>query len=93
MKSHEPIRCPISNSILADRSVCVDGVTRETLTRYNLIEDTGIGRQVTGVRIGRQAGEVILQDNTIKANRPTFDERAESSPKNGNDDPSTDKAR
>jgi parallel beta-helix repeat protein len=55
----------------------VDGATEGTLIRNNVIEDTGAGRQQTGVRIGRQAGDVVLEGNQIKANRPTLDERRE----------------
>ncbi|MCA9264811.1 MAG: right-handed parallel beta-helix repeat-containing protein [Planctomycetales bacterium] len=54
----------------------VDGATHGTLIRNNVIEDTGAGRQQTGVRIGKQAGEVVLESNSIKANRRTLDERA-----------------
>ena len=57
----------------------VDGATQRTLIRNNVIEDTGVGRQKTGIRIGKQAGEVVLQDNTIKASRETLDEREEQS--------------
>jgi parallel beta-helix repeat protein len=55
----------------------VDGATEGTLIRNNVIEDTGAGRQLTGVRIGKQAGDVVLEDNTIKASRQTLDERKE----------------
>ncbi len=55
----------------------VDGATQGTLIRNNLIEDTGAGRQLTGIRIGKQAGEVVLEGNNIKANRPMLDERGE----------------
>ncbi len=54
----------------------VDGATQGTIIRHNLIEDTGSGRQKTGIRIGRQAGDVVLQDNRIQAERPTLDERS-----------------
>jgi len=55
----------------------VDGATQGTLIRHNVIEDTGSGRQLTGIRIGKQAGAVVLEENTVKASRPTFDERQE----------------
>lgn len=55
----------------------VDGATDGTLIRDNVIEDTGVGRQLTGVRIGKQAGKVVLEGNRIKADRPTLDERSE----------------
>ena len=70
---------------------CLLTATQGTLIRHNVIEDTGVGRQVTGVRFGKQAGEVVLKDNTIKASRPTLDEREEPLLKNSNDDPSTEK--
>ena len=57
----------------------VDGATQGTLIRNNVIEDTGVGRQKTGIRIGRLAGEVVLTDNRIKASRHTLDERQEHS--------------
>lgn len=53
----------------------VDGATEETLIRHNVIEDTGTGRQLTGIRIGKYAGKVVLEDNAIKAQHPTRDER------------------
>jgi parallel beta-helix repeat protein len=54
----------------------VDGTTQGTVIRGNTIEDTGSGKQQTGIRVGRSAGEVVLQDNTIKAASPVVDERA-----------------
>lgn len=53
----------------------VDGATRGTVIRGNVIEDTGGGRQTTGIRIGREAGEVVLEGNTIKAASQVLDER------------------
>jgi parallel beta-helix repeat protein len=53
----------------------VDGATRGTIIRSNVIEDTGGGRQKTGIRIGKQAGEVILEANSIKAVSQLLDER------------------
>jgi len=41
------------------------------------IEDTGVGRQKTGIRIGKEAGEVVLEGNRIEADRPLLDERGE----------------
>ena len=55
----------------------VDGATRNTIIRSNIIEDTGGGRQKTGVRIGKRAGEVLLEGNTIKAANQLQDERQE----------------
>ncbi len=54
----------------------VDGVTQDTIIRGNTIEDTGAGRQKTAIRIGRNAGKVSLQDNTVHAAQPLVDERA-----------------
>ena len=53
----------------------VDGATRGTIIRSNVVEDTGSGRQKTGVRIGKRAGEVLLEGNTLKAANPLQDER------------------
>ena len=41
--------------------------TEGTIIRHNLIEDSGSGQQQTGIRIGQQAGEVALENNTVKA--------------------------
>ncbi len=53
----------------------VDGETHGTIIRGNVIEDTGAGRQKTGIRIGPRVGEVVLEDNRIQADVPTRDER------------------
>jgi parallel beta-helix repeat protein len=53
----------------------VDGATQGTIIRNNTIEDTGIGRQKTGIRLGKNAGAVVLADNTIRAAQPMLDER------------------
>jgi len=53
----------------------VDGAARETVIRDNAIEDTGAGRQTTGIRIGPDAGAVVLEGNTIKAATAVQDER------------------
>ncbi|MHB0961346.1 MAG: right-handed parallel beta-helix repeat-containing protein [Pirellulaceae bacterium] len=55
----------------------VDGETHGTIIRNNVIEDTGVGRQKTGIRIGEHVGEVVLEGNHIKACVPTLDERKE----------------
>jgi parallel beta-helix repeat protein len=52
----------------------VDGASRGTIIRSNVIEDAGGGRQRTGIRIGKQAGEVILEANSIKAVNQLLDE-------------------
>ena len=54
----------------------VDGATRGTIIRSNIVEDTGSGRQKTGIRIGKQAGEVVMEGNTVKAAIQLQDERA-----------------
>jgi parallel beta-helix repeat protein len=53
----------------------VDGATNGTIIRNNLIEDSGSGQQQTGIRIGQQAGEVALENNTVKAAHKMVDER------------------
>ena len=53
----------------------VNGATRGTIIWSNVVEDTGSGRQKIGVRIGKQAGEVVLEGNTIKAANQLQDER------------------
>ena len=53
----------------------VDGATNGTIIRNNVIEDTGEGAQKTGIRLGREVGEVELENNTIKAVVRILDER------------------
>jgi len=53
----------------------VDGATQGTVIRGNTIEDTGAGIQKTGIRLGKNAGEVVLKDNTVKAKTTLLDER------------------
>lgn len=53
----------------------IDGVTQDTVIRNNTIEDSGAGRQKTAIRIGRNAGRVSLQSNTVHAAQPLVDER------------------
>jgi len=53
----------------------VDGATRGTIIRSNIVEDTGRGQQKIGVRIGKRAGDVVLEGNTIKAANQLLDER------------------
>ncbi len=53
----------------------VDGATHGTIIRSNIVEDTGSGRQKTGIRIGKQAGEVVMEGNTVKATIKLQDER------------------
>jgi parallel beta-helix repeat protein len=54
----------------------VDGVTDGTIIRNNTIEDTGNGRQRTGIRIGSRAGTLLLEGNSIKAATPVQDDRS-----------------
>ena len=53
----------------------VDGATDGTIIRNNVIEDTGAGRQTTGIRIGAGAGSVVLEGNAITARLPLQDDR------------------
>jgi parallel beta-helix repeat protein len=53
----------------------VDGATHGTIIRSNIVEDTGGGRQKTGIRIGSKAGEMILESNSIRAAHQVADER------------------
>lgn len=53
----------------------VDGATEGTIIRNNVIEGTGAGRQSTGIRIGKEAGAVVLEGNEIKAADRLLDER------------------
>lgn len=54
----------------------VDGATRGTIICSNVVEDTGAGAQKTGIRIGKNAGEVRVEANTIKAEKVVVDERS-----------------
>jgi len=58
----------------------VDGATRGTVIRHNVIEDTGSGRQKVGIRVGKQVGDVSLENNTIKAATELIDERQPKQP-------------
>jgi len=53
----------------------VDGATDGTIIRNNVIVDSGAGRQATGIRIGKEAGEVTLEGNNIKTQTPVQDDR------------------
>lgn len=53
----------------------VDGVTDGTIIRGNLIEDSGSGKQATGIRLGKDAQSVVMERNTIKAKTRLLDER------------------
>ncbi|MBM4205494.1 MAG: right-handed parallel beta-helix repeat-containing protein [Gammaproteobacteria bacterium] len=72
-------RVTFENNIVRDNEgwgLFVDGATRGTIIRSNVIEDTGAGRQKTAIRLGKQVGDVTLEDNQVKADKPLFDERA-----------------
>ena len=53
----------------------VDGATHGTIIRSNIIEDSGTGRQKTGIRIGSRAGGVEIEGNSVKAATPLQDDR------------------
>lgn len=55
--------------------IYVDGATRGTVIRENTIDDSGAGKQKTGIRLGKEAGDVILEGNSIKAEQQLLDER------------------
>ncbi len=55
--------------------IFVDGATHGTIIRSNIIEDSGSGRQKTGIRIGKKTGAVQLENNTVKAAMELQDER------------------
>lgn len=71
-------RITFENNTVRDNEgwgIFVDGATHGTIIRSNLVEDTGSGRQKTGVRLGKHAGQVVLDNNTIKAMNQLLDER------------------
>lgn len=73
-----PHRNTFENNIVRDNhgsGLHVDGVTAGTIIRKNLIEDTGTGRQTTGIRVGKHAKDVLLEDNTIRSAQQVLDER------------------
>ncbi len=53
----------------------IDGATEGTIIRRNTIVDSGAGVQKTAIRIGEQAGDVLLEDNEIQAETILADER------------------
>ena len=53
----------------------VDGATNGTIIRDNVIEDTGSGRQETGVVIGAEVRTIAIENNQIKAKVQLLDER------------------
>ena len=73
-------RVTFENNTIRDNDgwgLFVDGTTLETVIRGNIIEDTGSGRQKTGIHLGKNAGTATLLGNTIKAETPVLDERRE----------------
>lgn len=71
-------RVTFENNTVRDNEgwgIFVDGATHGTIIRSNIVEDTGSGRQKIGIRIGKQAGEVFLEANSIKAVSQLLDER------------------
>ncbi|MDA7559375.1 right-handed parallel beta-helix repeat-containing protein [bacterium] len=53
----------------------VDGMTHGTVIRNNTIEDTGAGRQRTGIRIGGKTEKILIEGNRIIAVERIQDER------------------
>ena len=71
-------RTTFENNVVRDNEgwgLFVDGATGGTLIRKNLIEDTGSGRQKTGIRVGKEAKDLTLEGNTIRSERELLDER------------------
>ncbi|MBE0542514.1 MAG: right-handed parallel beta-helix repeat-containing protein [Verrucomicrobia bacterium] len=71
-------RITFEGNVVRDNQGCglfVDGATRGTIIRSNVVEDTGSGRQKTAVRIGKRAGDVVLEGNILKAEIKLRDER------------------
>lgn len=71
-------RVVLEDNIVRDNGgwgVFVDGATHGAVIRGNVIEDTGARRQTSAIRIGRQAGHVVIEDNRIRADQPLLDER------------------
>jgi parallel beta-helix repeat protein len=71
-------RVTFENNVVRDNEgwgLFVDGATDGTIIRNNVIEDTGAGRQTTGIRIGAGAGSVALEGNAITARLPLQDDR------------------
>jgi len=71
-------RVTFENNVVRDNEgwgLFVDGATHGTVIRANTIEDSGSGKQKTGIRVGKNAGDVILKDNAVKAEKTLHDER------------------
>lgn len=72
-------RVQFENNTIRDNErfgLMIDGATHGTIIRGNTIEDTGSGKQQTAIRIGKNAGDVLLDSNTLKAPTTILDERA-----------------
>lgn len=73
-------RITFENNVVRDNrevGLFVDGATDGTLIRNNVIEDSGRAWQKTGIRLGRNVAQVILEGNVLKAETPVLDERKE----------------
>ncbi len=71
-------RITFENNLVRDNhgsGLFVDGATRGTIIRRNTIEDTGVGLQKVGIQLGRHAGAVVLDANSVKAQTLLQDER------------------
>jgi len=53
----------------------VSGQTNGTIIRGNIIRDSGKGAQKAGIRIGPDAGNLTIEDNTITANEQVVHDR------------------
>lgn len=54
----------------------VDGATQGTVIRGNRLEDSGTGRQKTGIRIGKKVGTGPLEGNEFSVETQVVDERS-----------------
>jgi parallel beta-helix repeat protein len=71
-------RVRFENNVVRDNhgwGIFIDGVTHGTIIRSNVIEDTSVGLQNIGIRIGKRVGEVVLEGNTVRASTRLLDER------------------
>jgi parallel beta-helix repeat protein len=77
-KPMAPHRNTFENNTVRDNQgfgLFVDGATDGTIIRGNTIEDSGSGKQTTGIRIGKQTETVVLENNTVIARTELVDER------------------
>jgi parallel beta-helix repeat protein len=71
-------RILFENNVVRDNQeygLNIGGANQGTIIRNNTIEDSGSGRQSTAILIGKRAGDVMLESNTIKAKTSIRDER------------------